>query len=268
MKSLVLSGGASKGGYQAGALKYLMGELKIKYDIVCGISVGAINAAHISAYPHGEEEQCAQDLIKLWTELEQEDVYVSWKPFGRLHFFWTGSLYDSRPLIKLIKEEIDINAIKNNKKKLRIGAVNLNTAEYKTFDENYEDLTNAVLASSSFPLAFLPINLEGSKWTDGGVRQIIPLRSAIQAGATEIHVISTSPEKLPKSDNLSGLSLGYRVLDIMSSEITEDDLRYPCDNIKIIRPDEEITDDSLDFSQENIQNMIAKGYEDAKKLVI
>ena len=66
MRALVLSGGAAKGAYQVGALKYLLGELELKYDAVCGTSVGAINAAFLAMFEHGKEKECIESLEKLW----------------------------------------------------------------------------------------------------------------------------------------------------------------------------------------------------------
>ena len=42
--ALVLGGGGAKGSYQTGVLEALK-DLKIKYDIVTGASVGSINGA-------------------------------------------------------------------------------------------------------------------------------------------------------------------------------------------------------------------------------
>ena len=44
MRAIVLSGGGSKGAYEIGVWKALR-KLHIKYDIVTGTSVGALNAA-------------------------------------------------------------------------------------------------------------------------------------------------------------------------------------------------------------------------------
>ena len=44
MRAIVLSGGGSKGAYQIGVWKALR-KLKLKYDVVTGTSVGALNAA-------------------------------------------------------------------------------------------------------------------------------------------------------------------------------------------------------------------------------
>ena len=53
--ALVLSGGGARGAYEVGILRYLREELPRRLgfmpriDIVCGTSVGAINAAFMAA---------------------------------------------------------------------------------------------------------------------------------------------------------------------------------------------------------------------------
>lgn len=53
---LVLTGGANKGSYEAGAIYTLVRNLppeETQYQVISGISVGALNAAHIASYPIG-----------------------------------------------------------------------------------------------------------------------------------------------------------------------------------------------------------------------
>jgi len=182
MRALVLSGGAAKGAYQVGVLKHTMGELKIQYDAICGISVGAINGGWLAMYPHGQEVECIDGLEDLWRNLKTSSIYVNWvdwpKPLSYLGFvkaLWKPSIYDSAPLMDLIRTKYDSDKMRQSGKSLRVGAVNLNTGEYRVFDESFEDMTDAILASSAFPMAFCPIKIDGALWTDGGVREVTPL---------------------------------------------------------------------------------------------
>ena len=61
MKALVLSGGGSKGSYQIGVWKALK-KLHIKFDIVTGTSVGALNGALITQKSYFR-------AIKLWKKI-------------------------------------------------------------------------------------------------------------------------------------------------------------------------------------------------------
>ena len=65
--ALVLSGGGSRGAYEAGAWQALV-ETGIEIDIVTGASVGSINGAMV----------CQGDLestVSLWKEIETHNVF-------------------------------------------------------------------------------------------------------------------------------------------------------------------------------------------------
>lgn len=77
--ALVLSGGGSRGAYEAGVIRYLRERLPrvlghpIHFDIVTGTSVGAINAAFLAATADRPETQ-AHDLCAAWRSLSIEDL--------------------------------------------------------------------------------------------------------------------------------------------------------------------------------------------------
>ncbi len=75
--ALVLSGGGARGAYEVGVLRYLREELPRRlghmprFDIVCGTSVGAINAAFVAATAEDPRSQ-AQRLAANWHSLTLE----------------------------------------------------------------------------------------------------------------------------------------------------------------------------------------------------
>lgn len=281
MRALVLSGGGSKGAFQAGVLKYLLGTRKIQYDIICGVSVGAINAGYLSMFKHGQEGECAKGLLNLWSRLSTKRVYKHWKPFGYAHALWKKSLYNSAPLRDFLSEHMSVSDIRASGKKMRVGAVSLSTGQYRLFGEDYPDLLGAVLASSAFPAMLCPILLEGQWWTDGGVRNIAPLGAAFSLGADEVDVILTSPKNSDYSfgKKASALKLAATSIDIMSTEIIENDITTAVltnrlldyehmagkvrAEINILRPPTSLIKNPLDFSPDKIKDMIAIGYKTA-----
>lgn len=77
--ALVLSGGGARGAYEAGIIHYIRTQLpKSKairpFDILCGSSVGAINASFLAATSHNLEYQ-GKNVYHLWTQLNQDDIY-------------------------------------------------------------------------------------------------------------------------------------------------------------------------------------------------
>lgn len=280
MKILVLSGGGSKGAYQVGALKYILGELQICYDAFCGISVGALNCAYLSMFKYGEEKISYEALENLWKRVNTNKIYKRWFPFGKLHGLWLSSLYNSKPLLNWIDQELDMIKILNSNKKINVGAVSLTTGQYKVFDKNYPYFKKAVAASSSYPGMLIPIELEGQLWSDGGIKEITPIKSAIDLGATEIDVIITSPisdtKLFPKNPN--AIDVTTRTIDLMSDEIISGDLDKALlynqlvknglsdkriIKFNIIRPSQNLTYNSLDFSTEKLIEMSSAGYSDA-----
>jgi len=75
----VLSGGGSRGAYEAGILHYIRTDLaqrlgrQVPIDIVSGTSVGAINAAFLAATMADPSTQ-AQQITSAWTSLRLEEL--------------------------------------------------------------------------------------------------------------------------------------------------------------------------------------------------
>jgi predicted acylesterase/phospholipase RssA len=71
-KALVLSGGGAKGAFELGAITYLY-EAGIKPDIICGTSVGALNAAKLAEGPDG-----LAGLESLWSSMRNNaDMFIN-----------------------------------------------------------------------------------------------------------------------------------------------------------------------------------------------
>lgn len=282
MRALVLSGGGSRGAFQVGVLQHLICDLGRDYESYCGISVGAINSVHLAMYSSGMRKVGAQMLKELWLDLDAPQVYKKWFLFRELAALWKPSVYNTEPLADMLYKQVDLHRIKLAKRKLRVGAVSLTTGKYRIFDEDYEDLAGAVLASSAFPVMFTPVELEGEWWTDGGARDITPLKCAIDLGADVIDVILTSTKNMPKTypENAKAIDYGARTLSIMTDEIMENDVKIAllinelvmCGKsnkknveINIYRPAQRLPGNSLDFSPADIREMIKHGYEVARE---
>ena len=68
---LVLQGGGgSLGAYECGVYKTLA-KHKIKFDIVSGTSIGALNAAIIASHNYESRKSSAKELENFWLELAE-----------------------------------------------------------------------------------------------------------------------------------------------------------------------------------------------------
>lgn len=288
MRALVLSGGAVKGAYQIGVLKRWMHDEEIDYDIMCGVSVGALNVAGLAHEPKGSPRKSIEWLQKFWKSkvLSTESIHKRWFPFGRLHSLWRKSIYDSSPLKKLVKDGMSLNAIRSNGRKIAVGAVCLDTGEHYFATEDDDNFDDWILASASFPCFYKPVMINDRLWSDGGIVNVTPLGQAIRMGATEIDVIMCSnPWKLTdwKSEKKAAVpDQLIRMFTLMSDQIMKSDIavaglrndlvsvdhRYKKVRIRLVMPENELVSDSLVFDPKTIQSLIELGYKDADNCII
>ena len=82
---LVLQGGGSLGAYECGVYKTLV-KHNIKFDIVAGTSIGALNAAIIAAaHNHDSVENSAKELENFWLDLAETLMPLP-QQFSSLYF--------------------------------------------------------------------------------------------------------------------------------------------------------------------------------------
>lgn len=277
--ALVLSGGANKGAFQVGVLKYLC-KLK-QYNILCGTSVGALNCSFLSMYE--DKKIGINDLINIWKDLSQDDVFKRHFPFGRLHGLIKPNLYNSSPLKNLVYSLIDVDKILSTSNKVCVDAVCLDTGHLVSATQTDKNFKDFVLASCSFPGLFEPINIDNKFYLDGGIKSMTPLTKAIELGAESIDVILCSPENNIQSIDKKSNSIEIikRTIDLMIESILESDIKKAIlynrllehENIKnkrkveinIIRPNFELIDNSFSFDKKTIECMIDIGYVSAKR---
>src|SRR6266436_5786003 len=80
--AIVLSGGGTRGAYEAGVVHYIRTKLPadiargLCFHIQCGASVGAINAAYMAATAEDSVRQ-GIELVQLWRNVRTENIYRS-----------------------------------------------------------------------------------------------------------------------------------------------------------------------------------------------
>jgi NTE family protein len=96
--ALILAGGAARGSYEVGVVDYILRQLPKdlekppQIDILCGTSVGAINACVLGAYLD-DPAQCARLLVDEWTRLRLEEVV---RPIPREFLGLLGAIVGKR----------------------------------------------------------------------------------------------------------------------------------------------------------------------------
>jgi len=117
-------------------------------------------------------------------------------PHRVLGFIDLSALICIDPFCDLLKRTIQPSTIRNSKKKWQALATNWETGEAELFtnaEMTDEDGLTRILASAAIPGVFPPVHLNGKVYVDGGVVVNTPITYAIDAGATEIHMLDLDP---------------------------------------------------------------------------
>jgi NTE family protein len=162
---LALSGGTAKSVAHVGVLKALTEE-KIPIDCVAGTSGGSIvGALYASGMPMSSIENIATTMS--WFKL------VSLK-LTRLGFV------SSEAIEQFVKEMIGDVQFEDLKTPLTVVAANLVTGEKREFKTGPVAL--AVRASCSIPQIYLPVDIGGEYYVDGGVAEYLPIQTLESMG--------------------------------------------------------------------------------------
>lgn len=187
-RALILSGGGARGAYQAGVLRYLR-EVGWEPDLICGTSVGAINAVALGC---GLD---IEDIVALWRSIERQRIYrISLIKQFQYLLFRRGfvPLMETEPLRGLIMEQIDLGRLRTSPSEVIITAVNILQSRLKFFDNSVIGIDH-VMASSAIPIFFPWQYIDGEPYWDGGVMANTPVLPALERGVKEIIVVLLSP---------------------------------------------------------------------------
>ena len=228
--AFVLSGGGARGAYEVGVLSYLFQELTRlrggrvpRIDILCGTSVGAINACYLAAHASDPQHGIGR-LVELWQDLELSRVLG----FGlrqaislpRLVLGGGGDatgLFDVRPMSDLIEQEVGWRGVTKQIRRGYLRALSISTTEVSTgrtviwmqTAPNVALPTTApprtliradhitsrhALASAAIPLLFPPVRIGSEFYCDGGLRLNTPIAPALRLGATHVFAVALSKE--------------------------------------------------------------------------
>ncbi|MCL5031156.1 MAG: patatin-like phospholipase family protein [Bacteroidetes bacterium] len=139
------------------AEKYAREQKNYKWNIIAGVSVGALNGVMIASEQY-------QRLEQIWNTISNDQVYTGGLNYWSVMkiIFGAKSFYDNDPLRRMIELEIDPSKIKTI---LKIGYVSLLSGEYLIADPTqhpYVDnpllFKQAVLASTVMPIIWTPEN--------------------------------------------------------------------------------------------------------------
>ena len=290
-KALVISGGGSKGAFAGGVAQYLMKTKKKEYDMFLGTSTGSLMVSHLAL-------GMVDELKELYTSVNQKAIFsnspfkiksvhgekvISVRHTNTLWNFINGrkTFGESKNLRKLIKKKItkeiyeEIRA-KNKEVVVTVSNLTANQIEYKSILEcGYDDFCDWIWGSCNYVPFMSLLEKNHCQYADGGFGSLIPIREAIERGATEVDAIILATEitqinRLPAKNPFSLMmdTFDFMLENVEKHNITIGKLSAKQHNVKLnlYYTPTVLTTNSLVFDKEKMKKWWKSGFKYAKKL--
>jgi len=196
--ALALGGGAARGFAHIGVIKALEAQ-GISADIVVGTSAGSVVGALYAAGLNGFQiQELSMDM--------QEDQFLDGS--GMYRCIAETVISDKRGCIKgqalqdFINKNVNGRPMEKLNKTFAAVATNLSNGEMMVFRSGNTGL--AVRASSSVPVFFQPVSINGQEYVDGGLVAPVPARVARTAGADFVIAVDISDR--PQDRKTTGIT--------------------------------------------------------------
>jgi len=238
--ALIMTGGGARAAYQVGVLRALSAllplEIRNPFQIICGTSAGATNAAVLAVDAH-DFRHGVRRLMTVWKNFHVHHVYRADAAGAFLNSSrWllsaiTGgaltrkpvSLLDNAPLAVLMQRYLDFSAIQRNIEAGHLSAFAVTCSGYNsgqsvTFFQGRPELEpwkrarrigismpigiDHLLASSALPFIFPPVLINREYFGDGSMRQIAPVSPALHLGADRLLVIGVGRQLHPQIERM------------------------------------------------------------------
>lgn len=228
--ALVLGGGGARAAYQAGvllAVREMLGDAaRNPFQILCGTSAGAVNAATLACYA-GNFSGAVDALVDVWRNMHAAQIYrsdplriglaaIRW--LSALLIGWAikrspRSLLDNEPLRRLLTRKLNFANIERSISKGALYAVSITASGYATghsvsFFQAHPEVSHwrrthrtgcrtsltveHLMASSAIPFIFPAVHLNREYFGDGSMRQLAPISPAIHLGAEKVLIIGVA----------------------------------------------------------------------------
>jgi len=290
MKALVISGGGSKGAYAGGVAQYLMEKEGKTYDMFLGTSTGSLLIPHLAI---GNIPK----LYDMYTNVQQHDIfsvspfvqrkkgdreYVSidfvnsiWQFIRRKRTFGESKALRRHIKRKFTKEEYLKIRAENKDVVATVSNLSKNSVEYKSIkDCTYDEFCNWIWISCNY-IPFMSIaKVNGFEYADGGLGCVVPIREAINRGATEVDAIILEAENIEHQKVLgkNPFSLMINLFGHLLNQVERNDIligKLAAKNrgvkLNLYYTPSSLTENSLIFSKRLMTTWWQQGYEYAEK---
>jgi NTE family protein len=204
MINLVLSGGGVRGFAHLGVIKALS-EAGIRINAVSGTSAGGVTGAFIAA------GYSPDDALKIMKE---------YRLFRLLRGAFNSGIFNMNKFEKIFLSCFPQNSFEALSMKLYISSTNIYSGKTEFFSKG--ELTPALIASSSLPVIFKPVQINGQLYLDGGILNNLPVEPFVGESLPMIGVhvnpvgeINSIPSALKIMERSFNLAVYANVIDRM-----------------------------------------------------
>jgi NTE family protein len=201
-RTWVLGGGGARGAAQVGVLQALFDSGLEPPARLIGVSVGALNAATLAAYP---SKAGAAMLRELWFSRLAQNVFRV-HPLGLFLGRFRGEAFATMPasnVTRLIERAIQlmgIDTFEDLRVPLEVVATDIGAGRPHVFRGG--PLMPALRASTAIPGVFPAVQIDGTGYLDGGIVDNMPISLAVAEGSREvlgIHLMAGAELERPPS---------------------------------------------------------------------
>jgi NTE family protein len=185
-RTWVLGGGGARGAAQVGVLQALFECGLEPPRRLIGVSVGALNAATLAAYP---SRAGAAMLRELWFSRPAQDVFRL-HPLGVVLSRLRGDTLSAMPasnvtrLIERAIQLIGVDTFTGLRVPLEVLATDIGAGRPHVFRDG--PLLPALTASAAIPGVFPAVRIDDAGYLDGGIVDNLPIGLALAGGEREV----------------------------------------------------------------------------------
>ncbi len=201
----------------------------VRPDVLIGTSVGAVNAAWLSA-------RCSSDgveeLAAAWQGLRRRDVFPTDFVVGLAGFVGRHNhLVPNTRLRQLLEEHLTFRRLEDAPIPLHLVTTDLLTGEEVLL--SHGNALDAILASAAVPGVFPPMQIEGRWFVDGGVVNNAPVSHAVSLGATDIWVLPPGYACALDAPPRGALAVALQALGLLVHQRLAVDLAHYRDDARV-----------------------------------
>ncbi|MCH5212797.1 MAG: patatin-like phospholipase family protein [Oscillospiraceae bacterium] len=205
--ALALGGGGARGAFEAGVWSALR-DLNKDITAISGTSVGAINGAAFAAGVDAEELWCNLTAQKLIPQAEDENIISPAALSSAIGNILKGG-FETDTMKSFLADIIDEEKVRQSEMDYGLCTFSSSTKKpVELFLDRIPDgmLIDYIIASACFPV-FKPVKIKGEEFTDGGIRNNIPIDMLTARGYDTIISVSVRGIGMVKNVDKRGVNL-------------------------------------------------------------